>query len=249
MGRDGIISRIAVARDDAVVAVKRRLVVGEVGFAADNQALVLQKVDDGVALCRRGVGPLVELLGHVDEDDGRGHPDVEVGVVGEEEASQAKGRRRLANLVDVVAHLAIGDGPRELVVSLRRRIASKRRPSIRGPTLHPRGPFPPKSFALSHSSRNGSRSRGTGQEMEIQQRKNASCFTRVSNNKVDLLGGRQRRSGRVGENCSEAPLLHLWLLGSRVLAKKGCGTEGHAHLECFNLSSEDRSVLVPIIVH
>jgi hypothetical protein len=124
VGRDGIISRIAVARDDAVVAIKRRLVVGEVGLAADDQALVLQKVDDGVALGRGGVGPLVELLGHVDEDDGRGHPDVEVGVVGEEEACQAKGCRRLANLVDVVAHLAIGDCPRELVVSLRRRIAS-----------------------------------------------------------------------------------------------------------------------------
>lgn len=121
MGGGGRGSRIAVPRDDAVVAVEGRAVMRKMLLAADDEACVLQEVDSGVALGRGGVGPLVELLGYVDEGKGRGHADEDKGVVDKDEGCEAEGRRGLTDLIDVVADLAVRDCPGQLVMPLQRR--------------------------------------------------------------------------------------------------------------------------------
>eukprot|EP00290_Baffinella_frigidus_P019528 CAMPEP_0180207592 /NCGR_PEP_ID=MMETSP0987-20121128/10242_1 /TAXON_ID=697907 /ORGANISM="non described non described, Strain CCMP2293" /LENGTH=324 /DNA_ID=CAMNT_0022163589 /DNA_START=98 /DNA_END=1073 /DNA_ORIENTATION=+ len=117
---DIVEGRVAVPRHDAVVAVKRRPMVEEVRLARDNELVLLQEVDPPRGLRRRLVAPLVQLLGEVDEGDGRGGPEEDEGVVDSEEPQNAHGGRRLADLVDVVAHLAVRDGPGKFVVPLER---------------------------------------------------------------------------------------------------------------------------------
>mmetsp|Transcript_15774 Transcript_15774/g.61546 ORF Transcript_15774/g.61546 Transcript_15774/m.61546 type:complete len:347 (+) Transcript_15774:223-1263(+) len=107
------------ARHDAVVSLERWPVVRAVALAGDEHTQVLQLHHNLRQLRLLHVRPRVELLGQHDHAAEHAHERARVGCEARgEQQGYGDAHRRRAGGVNVVGELALGDGPRVLVVAL-----------------------------------------------------------------------------------------------------------------------------------
>mmetsp|Transcript_24338 Transcript_24338/g.39201 ORF Transcript_24338/g.39201 Transcript_24338/m.39201 type:complete len:216 (+) Transcript_24338:439-1086(+) len=90
----------------------------EMPLPCHNHIVVLKRVNPPGSLIATLVRPLVQLLRKIDETNRRRHPQQYIRIINCYNARHRNRKCCLTNLVDIIAHLPVRDGPREFVMPL-----------------------------------------------------------------------------------------------------------------------------------